>query len=465
MRRGQWASRRLMPLLLLFVCVVSPKAQAWDRHVYITRATLNGFQTQNVRLWKRLSEKVLVTPIEQFLSKAFGKDCTFAQARETVFRSVGERFQVMYVEGADYHNEMDFKHGTNVQVYSALPVDSTKNSQALGKMVSPYEVLSVYSDEPDWGMDDDVPSLRKKGSASKNKEGSATRLLRHFWYKGETHFGVDFGKDQEADERMQLYYELALVAFSVDEPYWGYRFLADSIHYLQDMVQPFHVQAIINSDMVDHLALIHGALCDQQRRDGKIPPPDLCRPEDSLDSGVIINGWIVGAYHALYEDFVMGLVRENTFDSIRLLESGSAPESLRWPEGEDKLLDLRKTLVSAHDAILPVAPSIGTAMWGTFGSRYKLQPEATAMASLKVAGTVESRAYRLARQKKGVDDQLVAMQGKQLEAFKKLLGTSQELLARAGDWGRSFVEKTIQSADEQARVSPLATDLKRIQCR
>src|SRR5205823_6149883 len=89
------------------------------------------------------------------------------------------------------------------------------------------DVLAVYSDEPDWGLDDDVARLRGKG-VSQAGEGMSTRMLRHFWYQGESVAGVDFGKDQEPDRRAQLYYELALVAFAAEEPYWVYDFLVDS---------------------------------------------------------------------------------------------------------------------------------------------------------------------------------------------------------------------------------------------
>lgn len=115
--------------------------------------------------------------------------------------------------------------------------------------------------------------------------------------------------------------------------------------------------------------------------------------------------------------------------------------------------------------MLPFAPTIGTAVWDTFGSTYKLKPNEMVAAALSVAGTKDSRAYRIARQLKGVDDRVSNMRGDQMEAFKSLLATSHGLLARAGSWGRDFVEKTIASADEQTWAVPKTPELRQIRCR
>lgn len=459
--------------VFLFLLTALPVPSfAWDRHVHISRQTLNGLKFKSPRLWDRLQSKVVVTPIEQFLKKAFGEDCTYEKARETVFESVGAYFNIMYVEGASYSHQMNWHKGTNKQVIVGIPEADEPNSQAVGEFVTPYEVISIYSDEPDWGMDDDVPGLRGKGSATKDVQGTGTRLLRHFWYKGQEFAGFDWGKDQETDRRMQLFYELAMIAFRVDEPYWGYRFLGNSLHYLQDMTQPFHVEAVISSDMVDQLAILHGALCDAYRRSKRGAPSEACRPQDTLENAKILNGWIVGGYHALFEDFVLGLVVENTFNSGRWIadRSNSARklfgfEELSIKRRSDGLLDLAATIYESQAAILPSAGQTGDLVWKTFGRYYKLRAEEMVTAHLHVAGTPYSRAYQMARHMYGIDDDAMKMTKSQRESFNELVRNSHGLLARAGVWGRNFMTSTIQSADEIIRADDLPAALKLRDCR
>lgn len=465
--------RRFALLIFLFLLALLPERSfAWDRHVHISRRTLEGLELKNPKLWQQLQNRVLVTPIEQFLKKAFGDHCTYDKARESVFESVGERFNVMYVEGATYSHNMNWHNGTNKQVFWGFPEVHEPNAQAVGEFVTPIEVMSVYSDEPDWGMDDDVPALRGKGSATKDVEGSGTRLLRHFWYKGQVFAGFDWGKDQETDKRMQLFYELAMIAFRVDEPYWGYRFLGNSLHYLQDMTQPFHVEAVISHSMVDELAIMHGALCDAYRRSKRGAPPDACRPQDTLANAKILNGWIVGGYHALFEDFVMGLIVENTFGTAQwVIDAGNTAkenfgiEELVVKYRPDGLLALEGMIYDSQAVMFPSAGLTGDLVWRTFGRNYKLRPKEMVTAHLSVAGTPGSRAYQMARHMYGIDDEAIAMTPAQREAFKKLIENSHGLMARAGAWGRSFVTSTLRSANEVMRAQSLPAALMTRTCK
>ena len=63
---------------------------------------------------------------------------------------------------------------------------------------------------------------------------------RHQYYQlllGLVHFGV-------APSRGQHFYELAREAFQRGDRYWGFRFLARMLHFVQDVNQPYHTRPI-----------------------------------------------------------------------------------------------------------------------------------------------------------------------------------------------------------------------------
>jgi hypothetical protein len=45
-------------------------------------------------------------------------------------------------------------------------------------------------------------------------------------------------------DRIELFVRLSSLAFATEHPYWGWRFLAWSLHYLQDLTQPYHAKAV-----------------------------------------------------------------------------------------------------------------------------------------------------------------------------------------------------------------------------
>lgn len=114
-------------------------------------------------------------------------------------------------------------------------------------------VLETYSDEPDWGMDQDLfrqyPHLWKEAYAymGGNLGGKPSQAFRHMhWPKGFFRLGPDGGMVfdptpiGEAPDRGRLFQQLGREAFGSGHPYWGGRFLAWAAHYAQDAAQPFH---------------------------------------------------------------------------------------------------------------------------------------------------------------------------------------------------------------------------------
>lgn len=100
----------------------------------------------------------------------------------------------------------------------------------IGEKMDAKTILSTYTDEPDWGMDEGL-SLNSMQSLTGGSHG-----WRHQYY-------ILLGgilKLGEAPDRALHFYNMAVEAFKKNDPYWGFRFLARSLHYLQDLTNPFH---------------------------------------------------------------------------------------------------------------------------------------------------------------------------------------------------------------------------------
>ena len=96
-------------------------------------------------------------------------------------------------------------------------------------MVSGIEVLSLYSAEPDWGMDQNL----KLSFLQRLMGGS--QGYRHMRY-------VLFYFIRAGIVNKQIIYfnNLAKTAFNKNDKYWGLRFSARAIHYLEDLLTPVH---------------------------------------------------------------------------------------------------------------------------------------------------------------------------------------------------------------------------------
>ena len=198
---------------LLFL-LLGTQAHAWSRHDLITHYAFEKV------LWLEAYHYITATPFEAYLQKAYGKN---------------------------------FKKGDFLK-HHALN-ETTKIGFEPGKQTSAKEILSYYSDEPDWGMDQNLdihPDQKFMGGT----KGPTSQAFRHLYWKTWSiaaplrtfHFPPkEMG---QALKRAQLYYDEAQKAFEVGEPYWGFRFLAWSLHYIQDLGQPFHSSQLLTPKYV-----------------------------------------------------------------------------------------------------------------------------------------------------------------------------------------------------------------------
>lgn len=124
-----------------------------------------------------------------------------------------------------------------------------------GDMVAPLAVIASASDEPDYGLDinlfDDSPSDWGKvyGFGAQPFGNPAlsysTQAPFHMGFMHESsilYTAAPFIKRTFPLLRNYQYATLSALAFRTGHPYWGWRFAGLSLHYLQDLTQPYHAR-------------------------------------------------------------------------------------------------------------------------------------------------------------------------------------------------------------------------------
>jgi hypothetical protein len=100
----------------------------------------------------------------------------------------------------------------------------------IGGKTKASDILINYSDEPDWELDTNL-ELNKLQALTGGSQG-----YRHMY------FSVFAGllKAGDAPKRANHFFEMSKIAFGKGNNYWGFRFAARAIHYLEDISQPYH---------------------------------------------------------------------------------------------------------------------------------------------------------------------------------------------------------------------------------
>lgn len=211
-------------------------------------------------------------------------------------------------------NERDFLRYLEIHPNAGL---SFKAGESAGDSIELAKVLEVYSDEPDQGMDQELfgqyPSLWKQDYVYMGglEKGTPSQSFRHMYWpagyfklppsgSGEPVF--DTRSLGEAPARAQFFFERSLEAFRHGHPYWGARFLAWSIHYLQDLTQPFHAEQLPSQSFI--------------RR----------RPDHSIDLKLTTK--VLAYYHFAFEAYcrqiLLGEANPEARDKLQAALSGSS---------------------------------------------------------------------------------------------------------------------------------------------
>jgi hypothetical protein len=117
-----------------------------------------------------------------------------------------------------------------------------------GEVIQAREILCTFSDEPDWGMDQELFSIEPYGYGScpfGPGHGESSQAPFHMAFLHENPLVLalrpSLGRSFMG-ERIQLSFALAGLAIDKGMAYWGWRFTAWAMHYLQDITQPYHAK-------------------------------------------------------------------------------------------------------------------------------------------------------------------------------------------------------------------------------
>ena len=102
--------------------------------------------------------------------------------------------------------------------------------EKIGEKVKASDILIKYSDEPDWDLDTNLELNRIQTLTG------GSRGYRHMYV---SLFG-GLLRGGAAPQRVNHFFEISKVAFKKGDNYWGFRFTARAIHYLEDLSQPYH---------------------------------------------------------------------------------------------------------------------------------------------------------------------------------------------------------------------------------
>ncbi|MFW6120851.1 MAG: phospholipase [Petrotogales bacterium] len=102
------------------------------------------------------------------------------------------------------------------------------NPEPKNNMVPAWQILTVYSYEPDMGMDKEL-ELSRYQFLTGGSQG-----WRHM------EFRLLFFRLGEVTNSVKYFTNLSNIAKDKDDDYWFYRFMARAIHYLEDAGMPFH---------------------------------------------------------------------------------------------------------------------------------------------------------------------------------------------------------------------------------
>jgi hypothetical protein len=226
-----------MKFLLCLVCLFSSSLSfAWGRHDVITEIVL---QTHDFCALKKIK-----VPHESI---------------ERAAPDLVARVMPALLEWCErYHHEHDTRYewkrpetmpSTKTQLSAREKLlwdleDNMDTQLDLGSEKTAADILIKYVSEPDGLLDGGlektpyVERLRESMSYFGGNDAN-THAFRHY-YVPTSFLPPILSPKGIAPYRAALYSKLSEGAFDTGHPYWGYRFLAWSIHYTQDVTQPWH---------------------------------------------------------------------------------------------------------------------------------------------------------------------------------------------------------------------------------
>lgn len=242
-------------------------ALSWNTHCLLTRAAL---QTSAVA---GLDQETPVTALEDFLVQSSAElPSILSRYWASLAAKVGKPRRTEPGRrpprtAEDFLLALGLKPGVPIHYVRTLrpeemPPDALHNQSREGPPGNAYldapvgdsltarEILATFSDEPDWGMDQDLFSMKEYGYGPAPlgfAKGGSSQAPFHmaFFHEGPVlRLILSRLMTSFLEERAGVFFALSRLASEKGLEYWAWRFTAWAMHYLQDLTQPYHARAI-----------------------------------------------------------------------------------------------------------------------------------------------------------------------------------------------------------------------------
>jgi hypothetical protein len=239
---------------------------SWNTHALLTYAAL---QSQRARL---LETECLVTRLEDFLSAVSPGFHRIVQWYRGLVERNHDKSVSIGVPPSDVRTVDQFLEVLKLKPDYSMPYVKVVSPDAVSsemphdpsrlgppgrsyvdteylERVSALDILTTFSDEPDWGMDQGLFLIERYGYGTipyGGESGLSSQAPFHMAFLWENPLAVKalpWLTLSFVEERVRVFLVLARLAFDHEVPYWGWRFNAWAIHYLQDLTQPYHALA------------------------------------------------------------------------------------------------------------------------------------------------------------------------------------------------------------------------------
>lgn len=259
--RSPMPFRRITAVLCLFTLLISSSCYAWDRHFLLTSVAVEALDDELPALGKIARPTTLASFVAR--NNAALKTCLrlfhdwklrvytyphwlLSSSNSDLLRQPGTMSQKQFLEIL----------GVAPTAFSKVVIPDEFTAVQEAALANPSlarsfgDWLVLFSDEPDWGMDQglfgsgdprygEIPYGTLKGTGSQAPfhmyfpcENWVSLKIKPSLKQGMTHL------------RFVAFANLAQTALCAGDQYWGARFLACAIHYMQDMTAPYHSSAV-----------------------------------------------------------------------------------------------------------------------------------------------------------------------------------------------------------------------------
>ncbi|MGZ3697033.1 MAG: hypothetical protein ACXWPM_00685 [Bdellovibrionota bacterium] len=244
------------------------------------------------------------------------------------------------------------------------PVSPTaRDACSAGATVTAEELLARnFVDDPDQGMDENLPDSYDPENVRHwmgGKTGPTSKGFRHMYFGGwkpwhplQT-FQIPFESIGYAPERAELIANKAReLLHTPGQEAWGYRLLAWSMHYLQDLAQPFHSVQLPSLRMVPWFELYDWP------------------PGKAFGKLVTETTRTISNYHWAFEDYTYGrVIQGNDSPYADCLFQAAQYARFTWDPKTQTPKQLAQAIARSS---IGLSGAVGSAEMDFFGSRLKV---------------------------------------------------------------------------------------------